>query len=394
VNRFIPAAIDELTLRLLAFDPADRFDSGEEVAALIDVLLERVPRGIRTPARLVDRFGSVDDDATSVDAIPRLDPTRPAQRWDKGGASAQEDEESSAALSRPTGSTRAQPTLQILGVEAVASRPGTQDATTSPPVRRPVLPTASFDRPVPHSSLSSPSMSRGRRTAPSSRGPLVGALVGAGLGAIILVAVIARVVLTDGRDPPPPFPAPPPLVATSSSPPETPTPTPVPPTPTPTPVPPTPTPTPTPPPAPSAKPGPTRRTTRVTVRGPARIQWLLQGRVARSGAGALEVPGTARSVQARDSRRGVTSTIPIVDDVADYDALPRASLLLRARPWAKVSLGEESLGQTPLQPVEVVPGRYTVRFTRPDKEVVRTVEVGSGGGTVKVNVDMEADGGD
>jgi hypothetical protein len=35
-----------------------------------------------------------------------------------------------------------------------------------------------------------------------------------------------------------------------------------------------------------------------------------------------------------------------------------------------------------------------VRFIRPDKEVVRTVDVGVGSGTVKVNVDMEADGAD
>jgi len=120
------------------------------------------------------------------------------------------------------------------------------------------------------------------------------------------------------------------------------------------------------------------------------VQWLVQGRVVRTGTGGLEVPTGARSVQARDPRRGVTSTVPIVEDVADYAKLPRANMLLRARPWARVTLGEEPLGQTPLQPVEVVPGRYTVRFIRPDKEVVRTVEVGVGAGTVKVNVDMEA----
>jgi len=121
------------------------------------------------------------------------------------------------------------------------------------------------------------------------------------------------------------------------------------------------------------------------------VQWLAQGRVVRTGPGPLEVPVGTRSLQARDPRRGVTSTVPIVDDVADYEGLPRASLLLRARPWARVTLGDEPLGQTPLQPVSVVPGRYTVRFTRPGKEVVRTVEVGTGAGTLKVNVDMEAD---
>jgi eukaryotic-like serine/threonine-protein kinase len=395
VNRFLPAAIDELTLRLLAFEPEDRFESGEEVAALIDVLLERVPPAIRTPARLIDRFGAVDDDATAVEAVPRLDPTRPAQRWDQQGASAHEDEESSAALSRPTGSVRAQPTLQILGVESAASRVGSREATTSPPVRRPIPPTASLDREVPPTALSSSSSSpaRDRRVAgPPSRGPLIGALVGAGLGAIILFAVVARDVWPgDAVAVAPAPPLPPPLDPLPPPPPTTTLPPPPPLDASPPP------PAPTPPPTSSASAGstkaaPVKRTTRVVVRGPGRIQWLSGGRALRPSAGAVEVPTGTRSLQARDPRRGVTTPVPVVDDVADYDALPRASLLLRARPWAKVSLGEESLGQTPLQPVEVVPGRYTVRFTRPGKEVVRTVEVGTGAGTVKVNVDMEADG--
>jgi hypothetical protein len=83
--------------------------------------------------------------------------------------------------------------------------------------------------------------------------------------------------------------------------------------------------------------------------------------------------------------------VPIVDDVADWDALPSVQLLLRARPWATVKLGDELLGQTPLQPVSVVPGRYVVRFERPGQVVTRTVDVRAGVGTVKVNVDMEAD---
>jgi hypothetical protein len=82
--------------------------------------------------------------------------------------------------------------------------------------------------------------------------------------------------------------------------------------------------------------------------------------------------------------------VPIVDGVADYGALPQAQLLLRARPWAQVSLGSEALGQTPLAPVKVVPGRYTVTFTKEGVVVQRDVDV-DGGGTVKVNVDMEAE---
>ena len=79
------------------------------------------------------------------------------------------------------------------------------------------------------------------------------------------------------------------------------------------------------------------------------------------------------------------------DGVADWDALPRVPLLLRARPWATVRLGEEELGQTPLQPVRVVPGRYRVRFENAGRVITRVVDVHADDDAVKVNVDMEAD---
>jgi serine/threonine-protein kinase len=397
VNRFLPAAIDELTLRLLAFEPDERFESGEEVATRIDVLLERVPTSIRTPARLVDRFGQVDDDVTAFEGGPRLDPTRPAQRWDHAGASAQEDEESSAALSRPTGPTRAQPTLQVLGARAVASLPATEAVTTSPPVQRPPLPMASFDGDVPVASPSSPGP-RGRQNRSSrGRGLTVGAVVGAVLGGLMVVGVIDRTLGAPDQLAATGTTATPPSLMTTLPPAIAAPPPPPAPSPPPTPLSSSPSPSPSSSSSTSRSPStttaprpPARRISRITVEGPAWVQWLVQGRVVRTGTGGLEVPTGARSVQARDPRRGVTSTVPIVEDVADYAKLPRANMLLRARPWARVTLGEEPLGQTPLQPVEVVPGRYTVRFIRPDKEVVRTVEVGVGAGTVKVNVDMEA----
>lgn len=82
----------------------------------------------------------------------------------------------------------------------------------------------------------------------------------------------------------------------------------------------------------------------------------------------------------------------MIAGVADWDALPRVPLLLRARPWASVRLGEEELGQTPLQPVRVVPGRYRVVFEQEGRVVTRVVDVRAGVEAVKVNVDMQ-DGG-
>jgi hypothetical protein len=109
----------------------------------------------------------------------------------------------------------------------------------------------------------------------------------------------------------------------------------------------------------------------------------------RQGAGVAAVPAGTRRVVGFDPRRGVQSEVPIDGGVADWDALPRVPLLLRARPWASVRLGEEELGQTPLQPVRVVPGRYRVRFEQDGRVVTRVVEVRAGLEAVKVNVDMQ-----
>jgi hypothetical protein len=129
----------------------------------------------------------------------------------------------------------------------------------------------------------------------------------------------------------------------------------------------------------------------VELRGPDRVRWSLGGRPLRSGPGSATVPAGTRVVQGRDPRRDVVSNVPIVDGAADWDTLPRVPLLLRARPWATVRLGEEDLGQTPLQPVRVVPGRYRVRFENDGRVITRTVVVAADDDTVKVNVDMDAD---
>lgn len=128
--------------------------------------------------------------------------------------------------------------------------------------------------------------------------------------------------------------------------------------------------------------------------GPGRVQWLLGSKVLRTGPGTLEVPEGTTRLKAKDPRRQVTTVVPIVDGAADYGDLPQAQILARARPWAQVSLGSEALGQTPLAPVGVVAGRYTVTFKKDGVVVVRSVDVdaetAAAGGVVKVNVDMES----
>ena len=403
VNPLLPPAIDRLVLKLLSVDRDARFADGAAVADHIDALLSQVPSSVRDAARLIERFGDVtpveatvilpvdDRDADDRDADDRdaddgdadwnreeasRERTRPIQRWDDHGASASKDEDSTAAFLRPR--PAAPRVLQVLGLDAVQL-----------PVRRALAPSTSTTllRPVTiaggaESLPSGPRDTRAPASPRSSGGGALGLVLGGLLGLVVLVAVGSRLIASDrsGPDaPPPPSPSPSP-----SSPPSSP------------PSPPSSPPSSPSSPSPSPLPEPSTRTVkrpplRIGVQGPARVQWRLNGRLLMIGPGSVDVPSGTRALQAREPQRGVVVVVPIVDDVADWDALPSVQLLLRARPWATVKLGDELLGQTPLQPVSVVPGRYVVRFERPGQVVTRTVDVRAGVGTVKVNVDMEAD---
>jgi serine/threonine protein kinase len=383
-NPFLPPAVDSLVLGLIAVDREARFPDGAAVAARIDALLQRVPSSVRSAGRLIERFGDAPLEATVIqaesdagdddsEASGRSEGTRPAQRWDEVGASASEDEDSTAAFVRPrAGAPRA---LQVLGLETVVEG----QPTTRTLLRAPLPPSQSAPRVVPV--LDPPPATA------SSTGGALGLVLGGLLGAVVLVAVGSRVLGTDDPVATSPPPLPPPLTSPPTSP--------LPPT-VPVPVPTVLVPVPVPVPAPggesSSSRTPKRAVSRVALRGPAWVQWRLGSRTLRTGPGSVEVPGGTRSVQGRDTRRGVTATVPIDDDVADWGALPEVTLLLRARPWATVKLGDEALGQTPLQPVTVVPGRYLVRFEGSGHVVTRTITVKAGAGTIKVNVDMDTDG--
>mgnify|MGYP001569960105 FL=1 len=128
--------------------------------------------------------------------------------------------------------------------------------------------------------------------------------------------------------------------------------------------------------------------TGVELRGPAGVKWsTVRGKSLGSGVVTVELPADTRSVIAVDPRRGVRSTLSIGNGRVDYASAPRGKLDLRAFPYAEVFLGSESLGVTPLQPIEVVAGTYAVRFVYKDKEQRRSVAL-AGGKTERVIVDF------
>lgn len=126
----------------------------------------------------------------------------------------------------------------------------------------------------------------------------------------------------------------------------------------------------------------------VALRAPAHITWTLGRRSLGRGSRDVNLPNETASVQAYDTRRQVSVLVPIESDVADFAALPREELVVRVRPWAEVTLGNESLGVTPLEPVPVVPGRYKLRLKWEDTVKELVVKVSKGAGQVVVNVDM------
>jgi serine/threonine-protein kinase len=63
-------------------------------------------------------------------------------------------------------------------------------------------------------------------------------------------------------------------------------------------------------------------------------------------------------------------------------------LQLRVRPWAEVVIDGTVVGQTPLRPVSLPPGRHTVQLRHPDfKPLTRKVTIESGS-TFRLEIDL------
>ncbi len=124
--------------------------------------------------------------------------------------------------------------------------------------------------------------------------------------------------------------------------------------------------------------------------GPAHVSWKLGKRSLGRGERSASVPEQTSSVRAYDTRRRVSVKVPLVDGTARFDAMLSEELVVRVRPWAKVWLGDEALGMTPLSPVRVAPGRYKLKLEWEGTVRERSVRVTRGAGQVVVNVDMRA----
>ncbi|MCC7073476.1 MAG: serine/threonine protein kinase [Deltaproteobacteria bacterium] len=116
----------------------------------------------------------------------------------------------------------------------------------------------------------------------------------------------------------------------------------------------------------------------VELRAPAAVRWLDGNDALGSGNLSVKLKRGTAYLSAVDRKRGGRSKVPIANGVADYGALPKGRIKVRATPYAEIFLGTESRGSTPYHDVEVVAGEYTLTLKNRGREERRTVTVKPG----------------
>ncbi len=127
----------------------------------------------------------------------------------------------------------------------------------------------------------------------------------------------------------------------------------------------------------------------VKLSGPSRIKWrTANGKTIKTGSGTVQLPDSVKSIVAYDPVWGVKTKVEVSSRI-DYDKLPRYPVVVRARPWAEVTIGRKKLGATPFEkPFMLVEGRYTVKLTWNDAKKTLPLEVGGSSKPVIVAADM------
>lgn len=113
-------------------------------------------------------------------------------------------------------------------------------------------------------------------------------------------------------------------------------------------------------------------------RGPARIRWKAGDVVVGLGEAKFTVPKTQKSLLAEDLRRGFSTEVPIVDGVADYNAVPSGTVIIvRKGEGILISLGQDDISTQRKLTLPV--GRYRFKVVS-SRGVAKetTIEVAAG----------------
>ncbi len=128
---------------------------------------------------------------------------------------------------------------------------------------------------------------------------------------------------------------------------------------------------------------------KVQLSAPAGIEWWTpSGEALGRGSREVTLPVQLTSLRALDPARGGRTNVPIRGGQADFSALPTTTLLVQARPWATVWLGQQELGVTPLVIKGMKPGRYRVQLRFEEEERTETVLIDDATRPVVLRVDM------
>jgi hypothetical protein len=129
---------------------------------------------------------------------------------------------------------------------------------------------------------------------------------------------------------------------------------------------------------------------RVAIRAsaPSSVSWKVRG--AGNGSGTIHVARGTSKITAVDGETGGTINVPVVDGVAEYGAVPTGTLNVRVKPYADVEIGRKKFGTTPIDPVTLKAGHYTVHLVRDQMTKNIGVDV-KAGSTATVTADMRDD---
>jgi len=121
-----------------------------------------------------------------------------------------------------------------------------------------------------------------------------------------------------------------------------------------------------------------KKTVDVVAKGaPARVRWLVDGRVVGIGSGTLTVPAGAKSMVAEDLRWKSTATVPVVGGIVDYDTVPTGTVqLVRTSDKTIIRLGDDDVSRQ--RKLKLVVGRYVFKVERDGKVKDIPVEVAAG----------------
>jgi hypothetical protein len=110
------------------------------------------------------------------------------------------------------------------------------------------------------------------------------------------------------------------------------------------------------------------------------VRWeTLRGEKLGTGtAGVLVAPGTTQIVAVDTARNGRVVVDVTPGGSVAWDALPRGRVDVRVEPYADVVIGQEKLGTTPLAPVALVAGRYTITLVYEGQRIEKAVDVVAG----------------